>query len=231
MAHVHAQLTARDIHDPYSQLLVNLQGNDGRVWLDALKVFLRKENPWPKRASEYQVWKTVTTGGRTTEVWHRVLKENKIDVDMEIGDFDEVKMHSPKRFEADLVRLAVSELGFPSPVFYRQAIKRATSLGFTLCSVEHALALRLAYLDQPVGESVYVPIQAGAREWALEAGPHPTLNGVSIVLDHIVYEEDDLVGRDSSRPLDIIRLRRIQEWAHNQNCYPTNKLVFVKPRK
>lgn len=43
----HAQLTARDIHGPFMQLLTNLQGDDGQQWLNALNKFLRKENPWP----------------------------------------------------------------------------------------------------------------------------------------------------------------------------------------
>ena len=42
----HAQLTAREIHGPYVQLLTNLQGEEGQEWLKALKRFLRKENPW-----------------------------------------------------------------------------------------------------------------------------------------------------------------------------------------
>lgn len=44
----HAQLTARDIHGPYTQLLTNLQGENGQEWLSALNRFLRKENPWEK---------------------------------------------------------------------------------------------------------------------------------------------------------------------------------------
>ncbi len=42
----HAQLTARDIHGPFVQLLTNLQGDNGREWLDALNRFLRKEPCW-----------------------------------------------------------------------------------------------------------------------------------------------------------------------------------------
>lgn len=42
----HALLTAREIHGPYTQLLTNLQGENGNMWLEALKRFNRKENPW-----------------------------------------------------------------------------------------------------------------------------------------------------------------------------------------
>jgi hypothetical protein len=46
-----APLTARDIHGPYMQLLTNLQGDNGQEWLDALKKFNRKENPWKTKDS------------------------------------------------------------------------------------------------------------------------------------------------------------------------------------
>lgn len=46
-----APLTIRDIHDPYIQLLTNLQGDNGQEWLDALKKFNRKENPWGTNSS------------------------------------------------------------------------------------------------------------------------------------------------------------------------------------
>jgi len=231
MAKAHAQLTARDIHDPYLQLLTNLQGNEGPVWLDALKVFLRKENPWPKRASEYQTWKTVATGGRPAEVWHRLLKKNRVDVEKDIIELCEKRMRDPQRTETDLVKLTVSDLGFPSPVFYRQAIKRAMSLGFVLCGIEQALALRLEYLDQPAGECIYVPIQGLASEWTLEAGPHSTLNGITVLIDHVAAPEDSSLEDSEEDAKGKLRLFHIREWAHNQNCYPTNKLVFVRPRK
>ncbi len=48
----HAQLTVNQIRGPYMQLLTNLQGKDGREWLDALNLFLRKQNPWIKNRSE-----------------------------------------------------------------------------------------------------------------------------------------------------------------------------------
>ncbi len=43
-----AQVTVREIHGPYMQLLSNLQGEYGRDWLNALKRFLRKEEPWKR---------------------------------------------------------------------------------------------------------------------------------------------------------------------------------------
>ncbi len=42
----HALLTARDIHGPFVQLQVNLQGEEGAKWLRRLKKFNREENPF-----------------------------------------------------------------------------------------------------------------------------------------------------------------------------------------
>lgn len=63
-------LTAREIHGPYVQLLVNLQGEDGKLWLFALKKFLRKENPWsrPKDTTHLHHLQTVTLGATSGAV-------------------------------------------------------------------------------------------------------------------------------------------------------------------
>lgn len=47
MSEKHALLTAREIHGPYMQLFTNLQGENGRECLEALKKFNRRENPFP----------------------------------------------------------------------------------------------------------------------------------------------------------------------------------------
>lgn len=46
------QLTVRDIRGPYMQLLTNLQGENGQEWLDALKLFNSKLNPWVRGSTE-----------------------------------------------------------------------------------------------------------------------------------------------------------------------------------
>ena len=55
----HAQLTVNQIRGPYMQLLTNLQGKDGRLWLDGLCAFLRKQNPWIKPDKEYDAFELV----------------------------------------------------------------------------------------------------------------------------------------------------------------------------
>jgi len=42
----HDQLTVREIRGPYMQLLTNLQGENGHEWLEALKAFNSRKNPW-----------------------------------------------------------------------------------------------------------------------------------------------------------------------------------------
>ncbi len=58
----HDQLTVRDIRGPYMQLLTNLQGENGREWLDALKVFNSRKNPWTEStSSEDDCWHKINT--------------------------------------------------------------------------------------------------------------------------------------------------------------------------
>lgn len=52
----HAQLTVNEIRGPYMQLLTNLQGKDGRIWLQALNVFLRKGHPWLNKPDKYDAY-------------------------------------------------------------------------------------------------------------------------------------------------------------------------------
>jgi len=86
-------LTARDIHGPYVQLLVNLQAENGQEWLDALNKFLKKQNPWEERAGKHLIDLSadpVIPRGWTVEEHRRpVGKENTYFV----WDASKVKLH------------------------------------------------------------------------------------------------------------------------------------------
>lgn len=227
MAQAGDQLTIREIHGPYMQLLTNLQGDKGREWLTALNKFLVKENPWPKRAQEYQVWRTITVGQyRSVQSYRDLLKSHRIRLEEGTLKFLESAFQPiEKRTPVDLVQLTLSELGLKGSVFYyRQVVAQGIRLGFQLCSVETALALRLDYLEQPARESLNVAVHG---DWPLTAGPHPFLNGMTIEVNHSKFDPEEDCGE---RPFDRLELSNRPEWAHNQNWYPGNKIVFVRPR-
>jgi hypothetical protein len=70
------QLTVFDIRGPYAQLLVNFQGENGRGWLDAFKLFLSKKNPWNNISSAADFREELSTRLdriEGTELMHDVL--------------------------------------------------------------------------------------------------------------------------------------------------------------
>jgi hypothetical protein len=89
-----ALLTIRDIHGPYMQLLTNLQGENGSEWLEALKKFNRKENPWStKEMNSLTEWFTTRKGLWVSESFtKRVLKYAKNDGTADISTCDHIDL-------------------------------------------------------------------------------------------------------------------------------------------
>ena len=132
-------------------------------------------------ALETPIWKTITIGGSKGV--------NAIREAMEAGpcsiwiseEADEILGRPAFPFikapvELDLVVLSVSELGFGDPASdkdiepeatvrasLRDIYVRAVSLGFELCPAEVGPALRLNYLDQPLGEFLQIAMKPVAR--------------------------------------------------------------------
>ena len=132
-------------------------------------------------ALETSIWKTITVGGSKGV--------NAIREAMEAGpcsiwiseEADEILGRPAFPFikapvELDLVVLSVSELGFGDPASgndielgatvrasLHDIYVRAVSLGFELCPAEVGPALRLDYLDQPLGEFLHIAMKPVAR--------------------------------------------------------------------
>lgn len=111
----HAQLTVNQIRGPYMQLLTNLQGNDGEIWLQALNVFLRKGHPWLNKPEKYDsfafigesvgkmpglslvagaqvsiAWKIITNANESREQVMFFLEFFKEDSDGPLFEFDQI---------------------------------------------------------------------------------------------------------------------------------------------
>ena len=65
--------------------------------------------------------------------------------------------------ELDLVVLSVFDLGFDDRASLHDIYARAVAQGFELCPAEAGPALRLNYLDQPVGEFLHIAMRPVAR--------------------------------------------------------------------
>jgi hypothetical protein len=132
-------------------------------------------------ALETSVWKTITVGGSKGVSAIRAAIETAPCSIWFSEEADEILGRPAFPFikapvDLDLVVLSVSELGFGNPassddaelrasvqVSLRDIYVRAVSLGFELCPAEVGPALRLDYLDQPLGEFLHIAMKPVAR--------------------------------------------------------------------
>ena len=134
-----------------------------------------------KAVIEAPVWKTITVGGSKGVNAIREAIDNA-PCRMVIGEeADEILGRPTFPFiktpvEVDLVVLSVFQLGFGDQVTgddilpgagvevsLRDIYARALAIGFELCPAEVGPALRLSYLDQPVGEFLHIAMKPVAR--------------------------------------------------------------------
>ena len=126
-------------------------------------------------ALETPIWKTIAVGGSKGVNAIRVAMETA-PCPVWTGDEADEILGRPafpfirKPIELDLVVLSVFELGFGDQasrkavqVSLHEIYARAASLGFDLCPAEVGPALRLNYLDQPVGEFLHIAMKPVAR--------------------------------------------------------------------
>ena len=140
-----------------------------------------EETQTPPTALETPIWKTITVGGSKGVNAMRPAIETAPCSIWISEEADEILGRPAFPFikapvELDLIVLSVSELGFGNPassddaelgasiqVSLHDIYVRAVSLGFELCPAEVGPALRLDYLDQPLGEFLHIAMKPVAR--------------------------------------------------------------------
>ena len=140
----------RETRGPLKDLTDKLCGADGKAWLEALKRFLRKENPW---ARTWAVWKKIKlgTGLRTTEDFNKALfKVRNCLIGPRAGSLMDAPSFTTNEEEEEvgLVVVSLSDLGFEKETKYSDICKRAQKLGLDLCPAEVGPQLRLQFTDQ-----------------------------------------------------------------------------------
>jgi len=135
----------------------------------------------PATARDTPVWKTIAIGNlRGVNAARAAI--DRAPCPIWIGEeADEILGRPAFPFakmpvELDLVVLSVFELGFGDRVLrsdvelavtvqasLHDVYARAVALGFELCPAEVGPALRLSYLDQPLGEFLHIAMQPVAR--------------------------------------------------------------------
>jgi hypothetical protein len=142
----------------------------------------------PVTAAQAPIWKTITIGE------YKGANAIRAAIDaapcpIAIGDQADEILGPPAfpfshtKLDVDLVVVSVAELGFgPDGASLRYAYARAGTFGLDLCPPEVGPILRLNYLDQPLGEFLYVAmrpvttyggelIDFTLREWGQRASP------------------------------------------------------------
>ena len=112
----------------------------------------------------FPVWRAVQTGGKAKEQLTRELQA----VNNQVGDWGQQMMAhrafvtSPKAKQVAFAKVRVSDLGFTDPnnlPTTAQIWQRGQALGLGLCLPDDGPNLRLAYQDQPVGETIWVAME------------------------------------------------------------------------
>jgi hypothetical protein len=151
-------ISLNDLKGVMKDLNQKLDSDDGKIWLTALKKFLRKENPW-ENITKTVVWKTIKLGTMEKEDLKRKLEidGHKLNgMSYELLAKSEI---SDKELEIDLVKIKVSDLGYKGRVPMSDLYNKARGLGYKLCSSEVGPQLRLLYTEQPKGECFRIAME------------------------------------------------------------------------
>jgi hypothetical protein len=112
----------------------------------------------PERKTNWEVWRTVEAGGKSVQVFERELKQKGINVSDYARDLmrskDFVTLRRPEQIK--IARSTVGGLGFTEPPTTDQLLQRiGRDPELEYLPPEAAVALRLEYKDQPLGEYLY----------------------------------------------------------------------------
>jgi hypothetical protein len=155
------------------------------------------------------VWKRITLG-RYGGV--NAVREALDAARVRVGDMaDEIIGRPAFSFSTipvtvDLVVLTPADLGFAHDASFANIERRATQLGLELCPAEVGPLLRLAYLEQPVGEFVRIAMK-----------PVTTYSGLPMTLT---------VANGGTGPLLISG-----QSSPDLEFTPKSKFVFVRPQR
>ena len=131
-------------------------------------VFAAEQAQTAPIALETSIWKTITIGGfKDVNVIREAMEAAPCRI--LVGDDADEILGRPafpfikKPVELDLVVLSVFQFGFSDRASLRDIYARVVAQGFELCPAEVGPALRLDYLDQPLGEFLHIAMRPVAR--------------------------------------------------------------------
>lgn len=104
----------------------------------------------------HTIWKTVSIGGSSLMEAKKALSDAGMHISSYAEDMLRKVDFQREKESVGLVRITVKELGFDSGATTEQIYAAAKEKGLELCPAETAIALRLAYGEQPKGEWLVV---------------------------------------------------------------------------
>ncbi len=145
-----ARLTLCEARGPLSDILEKLAGKQGRYWLTALKITLRKENAF--HSEPFVVWGEVELGNfESVEIFVKKLEEKNYYDSYKIEDRvinflrNSIVVPTNARQKIKLVAVSAWELGLKNDTSYSEIVDRADWLGLKLCPQEIGLQLCLQH--------------------------------------------------------------------------------------
>lgn len=134
---------------PLKTLLDNLSGDEGELWLTALKRMIRKESPFERK---WKVWYTIKTKiySSIEMLYDAIEKREGSSIERREG----LKANTSETLY--LVVVTLEDLGFSHGANLDAIYKQAFLLGLSLCPDDLPWQLRLEYTDQPVGEKLHI---------------------------------------------------------------------------
>jgi hypothetical protein len=153
------QITLAEILGPIIEFLKNLIGPQSRMWLEAFKRFLRKENPWTEKITN--IWKSILVGGKNAK---QLIAE--IEKNFRLGDVARGMMGKPafvtskNEKKVNFAVKTVRDFGFSESPRFEDFIKFFKNHPvYELCLPEDGPHLRLAYADQPKDEWIRLAME------------------------------------------------------------------------
>lgn len=172
------EISAKELHGPWSDFMDKLQGNESALWFAAFKRFLRKENPWDGATKLDRITFTVTGLGLTSEQWitrlvsggHKlsnlardILSKSDYDENHRLEAGKEYKVtlvfgkeikKDKDRSTANLKAIATRELGEQSVTGLKGELALLIREKFTNTELEAMGIFYITVLHEPIIDSV-----------------------------------------------------------------------------
>ena len=167
-----ARVALCDVSGLLKDVLDKLSGEDGSRWGQAFKLTLRKENPWP--TSDFPIFRTIQIGTHSfIGSLRRRVKKSGYVINRLGNDLLNIITLASTPTTLNLVVVSNADLGFSKGVNFEETCARAKERGLDYCPAEVGPQLFYQYLDQPMGESLFIAMKPIALNYPKDEENEP----------------------------------------------------------